>query len=106
MWICFNDGFLSIVQVPRNPGMLRVRARKRSHLESFLRGTPSRILQTPERDYRWRAIVKRSTIAELLKQYVLNMDYDSFKGSVRDVRLSAMYSTWWSDHRLYQDMEH
>ena len=104
MWICFNDSFLSIVQVPGNPGTLRVRGRKREHLERFL-GSDAKIMRTPKRDYRWRAFVDRAIVAELLKQYVLDMDYDSFKGSVREPKLRKMYKGWWSDHWAYQRTE-
>ena len=108
MWICLNDGFLSIVQIDDNPGMLQVRARKRSHLESFLRGSSfeRNIFRTPDRDYHWRVSLGRSTVVELLERQVLGIDYSNFKASVQDPRLHDMYATWWSDHERYQRREH
>ena len=109
MWICFNDGFLSIV--PRGHELL-LRARKRSHLAAFL--TPQyeyRIQHTPERDYHWRALLPRGNVAALVERRVRSMDYGSginytgFKASVKEDALLHMYLNWWRDHERYQRRE-
>lgn len=103
MWICANDGFVSIVQVHDKPDMLLVRARRREHLAAFIgTNSPSPVEVTPGRDYRFRAVLPRSAVAEILAGRVLGIDYGNFKDSVKDARLHRMYSTWWADHRLLQ----
>ena len=106
MWICFNDGFLSMV--PRGPQLL-MRARKRSHLAAFL--PPEfhyRITHTPKRDYHWRALLPRANVAALVERRVRDMDYGSgdsytgFKRSVREDDLHDMYMGWWFDCKRYQ----
>jgi hypothetical protein len=105
MWLCLNNAFLSIVQVPESPNTIRVRARKRLHLEAFLGPIWSgAIKHTPHRDYHWRALLSRRIVARLMQEYALNsMIYDSFKGSVSDPALSKMYNRWWLDHYRYQE---
>ena len=105
MWLCLNNAFLSIVQVPGDPNTIRVRARKRQHLKAFLGPTWSgAIKHTPHRDYHWRALLPRDTVAHLMEQFVRHsMTYNSFKGSVTDLALSKMYNRWWLDHYRYQE---
>ena len=102
MWICLNNGFLSIVQGRNN--LLLVRARKRPHLEAFLRDSVFMmdILHTPERDYHWRVELDRGAVARLLTRQIRNIDYSNFKDSVKEDELHDMYALWWSDHEGYQ----
>jgi hypothetical protein len=107
MWICLNDGFLSIVKGGPHKGQLLVRARKRSHLAAFLGPSNAEaITYTPERDYHWRAYMPASLIADLLRRRLRDLSYDNFKDSVSENALHNMYAAWWSNHLRYQQTEH
>ena len=101
MWICLNDGFLSIVQDRANRGHLLVRARKREHLRGFL-GSEEGIAHTPTRDYAYRISLPKEAVAELLSKRIWAIEYDNFKNSVGNDELHDMYENWWNDHRRLQ----
>ena len=106
MWICFNDAFVSIVKDPDTDKLL-VRARRREHLVSFLGEEFSgKVQMTPERDYRFRAVVTKNHVAMILCDRAFAIDYGNFKDSVKDEDLHRMYTNWWCDHvRLTEDPE-
>ena len=110
-----NDSFVSAVEHPRNAELLIVRARIKDDLETLL-GRYTKVFTTEERDYRFRAIVKKKHFAEVMKQRVLEIDYGNFKNSTKtkmrhDVYLKVwdvmyclqekLYSTtdWWVNYR-------
>ena len=101
MWLCLNDGFLSIVHNEKKPGTLLVRARSRKHLQAFC-GKQWKITVTPNRDYRFRAVLPAGIVSQIVAQRVLEIDYGNFKDSVEDDRLHDMYALWWGDHHKYQ----
>lgn len=105
MWIFLNDAFLSVVQpdpafVPANmigQDVLMVRARRKIDLmNTFGKGT--RIIETPDRDYRWRVYVKRQNFAALIHENVLNINYDNFKDSIdpKDKQRKTAYMSVWA----------
>ena len=107
MWVCTNEGFISIVQDEKNSALLKVRARKRSHLEALFPGVE--IKESPLNDYRYRVFVDRGTVARLLSDLVLadkehpaQVNYGNFKNSVRDDKLHDLYSDFWTLHHRYQ----
>lgn len=98
MWICFNDGFVSAVEDWNDKSMLRVRARKREHLE-FL-NVP--IQQDQGTDYKFRCFINKESFADIVKQRILNIDYGNFKSSVTDQNLHDLYANFWELHYDYQ----
>lgn len=104
MWICMNDGFVSIVTDPENPSNLLVRARSLKHLKAFAPGY--KITRTPNRDYRFRVGLPQHTVSNLVADRVANIDYGNFKDSVRERKLHDMYEMWWGDHYKYQRDNH
>jgi hypothetical protein len=104
MWLAFNNAFVSVVQdKENNPNgkYLLVRARKRKHLQRML-GKSAKIVETPNRDYRWRARVKRDTLSWIMDWHCQNLTYTNFKDSVKEHDLHDMYANWWSDHYRMQ----
>lgn len=95
MWVCFNDGFVSIVEDRERPGNLLVRARRRVHLTRF---APRKITRSADRDYMWRASLPADWVAKVIAENVAAIDYGNFKSSVRDRELHDMYALWWGDH--------
>lgn len=94
MWICLNDAFLSIIEDYADKEKLVVRARRRQDLINFA-GDEIEIEETPRRDYRFRTVLYRSTVANLLAKSIFNINYNNFKNSVKDKDLAYMYNEVW-----------
>lgn len=100
MWICFNDAFISAVADPKTPGVLKVRARKREHLEKLFPG--NKILASSRTDYAFRVFVTKQEFAKLVNDRIMAIDYDNFKDSVIDEKLHDLYADFWQLHYFYQ----
>jgi hypothetical protein len=100
MWICLNDAFVSAVADHKNPRMLKVRARKRQHLEKLFPGV--KIQGSARTDYGWRVLVTKQAFAALVSQRIHGIDYDNFKDSVVDDKLHDLYADMWQLHYDYQ----
>ena len=94
MWICLSESFLSIVDASNEPGTLLVRARRAGDIEAVF--PDAKVVQSPGRDYLYRAGVKREAVAAALAEQVMKLAYPNFKSSVPDPRLHAAYSSTWS----------
>lgn len=94
MWICLSNAFLSIVDASNEPGTLLVRARRQGDIEAVF--PDAKVVQSPGRDYLYRAGVKREAVAAALAEQVMKLAYPNFKSSVADPRLHAAYSSTWS----------
>lgn len=103
MWICFSEGFVSIVSKHDSDELL-VRARQKRHLAAFLGDAEKAhpIQRTPGRDYLFRAVLPRDVAADLIGQRVLEIQYGNFKDSVGCPQLHRMYARWWFDHHEIQ----
>ncbi len=95
MWICANDGFVSIVDKAKNRRRdLHVRARRRSHLVSLF--PDARVIETPNGDYRYRADIPREAVAAKIAAAITAIDYDNFKNSVPEKQLHDAYARVWT----------
>jgi hypothetical protein len=104
MWICLNRAFLSIVEpeagaLGSSPTLL-VRARRPGDIESVFPGV--KVEKRHERDYLFRALVPREAVAEAIAAEVHGIDYNNFKGSVRNNKLHDAYSAFWNIHSRLQ----
>jgi hypothetical protein len=93
VWLLTRIGAMSVVQAgpdpgshPSEPRKLMVRARVRRHLELLQRDHASLrhypiIESDPKRDYRWRMIVPRETLAKVMAAMVASIDYSNFKSA-------------------------
>lgn len=102
MWLCLNNGFVSVVEDRHDHNQLMVRARNPAHLRNIF-GPDVKITTTPLNDYRWRTFVTRQALADLIANNILAIDYGNFKNSVKDQRLLHMYHNIWDDHKDYQE---
>lgn len=93
MWVFFNDAYLSIVAHHDRPDTLLVRGRIKGDIESVFPNAETS--ETPERDYRYRALVDRQTVAKALADRALNIDYGNFKNSVEDHNRHRVYADVW-----------
>ncbi len=110
MWILTRDGFVSVVQETEgeHKGDLVVRARERGALEALRRHAPtlSEIVIRPDRDYRYRAWLKRESLAAALAAMALEIDYPNFKAEAERVNgrrsryVDALHDLWWRLGRL------
>lgn len=104
MWICFNDGFVSVVADKSNPASLLVRARRKQDLVNVC-GKDMEVLKDAGTDYRWRAFVDRKAFSALVAARIGKIDYTNFKNSVKDHDLHEMYMDFWSRHHRYQEQD-
>jgi hypothetical protein len=94
MWVCISDAFLSIVHKDCNPDELLVRARREGDIQKLIPGAT--VAKTIGNDYLFRAVVKRTVVAEALTKLAMEtITYDNFKNTVRDNRLHSAYNRIW-----------
>jgi len=105
MWICLNDGFFSII-AECNSDKLLVRARLAGDIERVfaepMKAEGATITVTPDRDYRFRAVLSRQAVAGVLSARAQGIDYNNFKDSVDDEILHEMYEDFWDVARTAQ----
>jgi hypothetical protein len=102
MWLCLNDGFLSVVADKNDQSRLMVRARRKNDLLSIF-GPDAKIVETPEADYRWRTFVTRAALRTVVDSRIDAISYTNFKNTVKDDDLHEVYMEFWNTHRHYQD---
>lgn len=101
MWICLNNGFVSIVEYRSNPYYVIVRARDEDSIKNIF-GSMVYTEETPSRDYRYRAILSKEYVSKIIAEKVLDINYPNFKNSVEDNDLHAAYSSMWFTMYKYQ----
>lgn len=80
MWVFTNDAFLSIVRHRDEPENMMVRARLEGDIEKVF--PEAEVLETPDADYRFRAVIPRWLVATRMAAEVGDIDYTNFKNSV------------------------
>ena len=104
MWIFMNDAFLSIVEPPNQSDVLLVRARVRGDLERVF--PEAEVVETTERDYRFRTFLPRKQVADVISKQVMNIDYGNFKNSVNeDLRHDAYAQVWEVMYKLQHKLK-
>lgn len=94
MWICFNTGFVSVVQSKEDTNMFMVRSRKREWLEDTFPGRD--ILEWETHDYRFRILITRAEFAAFMVDYIAEeLTYSNFKDTVDDDELHDFYVSIW-----------
>ena len=100
MWLCLNDAFFSIVESRPGSDLLLVRARRKGDIEKVF--PKADVQRTQGRDYLFRALIHRKTVANVVAAQVGRINYGNFKSSVRDDKLHDAYSAFWSIHARLQ----
>jgi hypothetical protein len=101
MWICFNDGFVSVVNDKLGIDDLVVRSRRREILETLF---PNKsITELYVSDYKYRIYCSKKEMQKVLIQRIENIDYSNFKSSVVDEDLHNLYNSMWFLHYRYQE---
>jgi hypothetical protein len=100
MWIFLSNAFLSIVSDKDNPGNLVVRARHHDDIRKVFPGV--KVVITPEADYRYRARVPRTLVADKIATEIAGIDYANFKDSVTDESRNFVYLQVWRQMFIWQ----
>lgn len=95
MWVFLNNAFLSIIASDRDKESVIVRARFKGDLEATF-GKRLKVYETPDRDYRFRAKIKRATVAQRMAREVIGLTYGNFKSSVKDNGRHTDYLRVWT----------
>lgn len=100
MWLCFNDGFISVVENRHNPERFLIRSRR---AEILLQLFPTKqLVRNDTRDYRYRVEVKRDELLPVVTERLKNINYPQFKESVDDYELHRLYNDLSALQRVYQ----
>jgi hypothetical protein len=89
-----NDAFFSIVSKGCARDEVLVRARREGDIEKLFADV--KVERATNTDYAFRAVVKRSVVADVLTGEVHRINYGNFKDSVSDTPLHNAYSRVWS----------
>lgn len=100
MWICFNDGFISVVKDKLNLDELVIRARRKDILETLFPGKEITTLTVS--DYKYRTYCSKEEFSKLLVDRVSDIEYTNFKDSTTDPDLHNLYADMWQLHYFYQ----
>ena len=95
MWVILNNSFLSIVENRDNAEELLIRSRVRGDIEKIFPN--AKVIEMHNSDYRYRAFISRQKVAEVVKEKVININYENFKNSVgKDdhARKQAYLNVW------------
>ena len=101
MWILMNDAMLSVVADNNDASRLLVRARYVGDIEAVW--PEAEVLEGEGTDYRYRAFLERSVVAQAILERVFAIDYGNFKNSVSCHRRHDLYSQFWLLARMDQD---
>lgn len=94
MWIFLNNAFFSIVEPSQNGSTdLMVRARFQGDIERVFPDV--QVTYTTERDYAYRALIDRNTVAEVISNNIKNINYGNFKDSVEETWRHNAYADVW-----------
>lgn len=96
MWVFLNNAFFSIVEPGINGSTspkLLVRARFSGDIEKAFPN--EKVTHTPHRDYAYRALINRETVADVISRSIREIDYNNFKDSVADDWRHDAYADVW-----------
>lgn len=92
MWLFHPLGFCSIVANTKDPRTLLTRGRFQGDLQRLFPG--ARVETTPERDYRFRAIVTREAVGVRLAELAASITYPNFKDAAPENRHRPYMDVW------------
>jgi hypothetical protein len=121
MWVFTRYGFYSIACSQKPDGSLddmsvMVRARCIAHLRSLQKRFPAlavgKILELPNRDYRYRLIIPKASWAAIIGELAQEQEWSNFKNEAAKYQgrsgrryVEALHDVWGVMHRLQEDEE-
>jgi hypothetical protein len=119
MWVFTRYGFYSIACASKSDGSLddqsvMVRARCVAHLRSLQKRFPAlavgKILELPNRDYRYRLIITKASWTAIIGQLAQEQEWSNFKNEAAKHQgisgrgyVAALHDVWDVMHRLQED---
>lgn len=100
MWICFNDGFVSVVKDKLNIDELVVRSRRKEILEQLF--PDNKITTLTVSDYKYRTYCSKENWSKIMVDRIQDIEYTNFKDSTTDKDLHNLYADMWMTHYQYQ----
>lgn len=94
MWIAMNDSFVSIVQSRDCDNEVVVRARVREDLVALFPPWESLIIESEDGDYRFRLFMDKETVSWVIKDRIMDINYDNFKNSINKTTQSWRYRAY------------
>lgn len=105
MWIFLTDSFLSIVDKGDQTGStLLVRARRQGDIERVF--PQAQVIEGAGTDYRYRARIPRSQVADAIAEAVRKIEYGNFKNEVAENDRHDAYFDVWSAMNKFQERRH
>jgi hypothetical protein len=103
MWIFLSDAFLSVVDKGDSSGKtLLVRARRNGEIEQIF--PEAQVVEGGGTDYKFRARIDRTAVAERVAESITNISYSNFKSSVDDSSRHDAYMRVWDAMYSYQKL--
>lgn len=96
MWIVTNKSYLSIVEDRNDENLFVVRARIQGDIEEFFDNPNIRVIESEDRDYRFRVFADKKLVKDKLLEKLNNIDYSNFKNSVESEERKRWYTRIWS----------
>ncbi|AMO23911.1 hypothetical protein GCM10027034_20100 [Ramlibacter solisilvae] len=93
MWIFLPRSFLSVVCKPDDTDTLTVRARIKGDIEAVFPN--AKVEENRGTDYRYRAKVSRTLVAQALYDQAMKLDWPNFKGAVKNRARHDVYMDVW-----------
>ena len=95
MWVFLPGGFISVVAHREQPNDFMIRSRNSEHLSILF--PECEIIELDDSDYRYRTVLPRREVNDMISKHIENMEYDNFKS-----RCPPTYAT---TRRHYDDMK-
>ena len=81
MWVFLSGGFISVVAHREQPNDFMIRSRNSEHLSILF--PECEIIELDDSDYRYRTVLPRRKVNDMISKHIENMEYDNFKSSIQ-----------------------
>ena len=97
MWVLLNNAFFSIVKNRNKKNELLVRARIKGDIEKVF--PEANTFEDKNADYRYRAFIETSIVANKISNEIFKINYDNFKNSISkdDFNRTIAYGNVWKE---------
>ena len=97
MWVLLNNAFFSIVKNRNKKNELLVRARIKGDIEKVF--PEANTFEDKYADYRYRAFIETSIVADKISNEIFKINYDNFKNSISkdDLNRTIAYGNVWKE---------
>ena len=97
MWVLLNNAFFSIVKNRNKKNEILVRARIKGDIEKVF--PEANTFEDKNADYRYRALIETSIVADKISNEIFKINYDNFKNSISkdDLNRTIAYGNVWKE---------